>query len=147
MLTGKVAFDGSSPASVIAAILERPAPAVRDIAAATLDRVLRTCLEKDPEDRWQSARDLKRELEWIASADRSPVVDPGAVSGPRAWLGWVVAAVLMVAGAAWWWRAPRSPAIPRLKVNLELPDLGNSNVFALSPDGRRMSGKSLKFEI
>src|SRR5258706_13567544 len=68
MLTGKRAFDGSSQASVIAAILERPAPSVAEVAPATLDRVLRKCLAKDPDDRWQTARDLKDEMEWITSA-------------------------------------------------------------------------------
>src|ERR1700675_9442 len=54
MLTGKRAFEGRSQASVIAAILERPAPSVSDLAPAALDRVLKRCLEKDPENRWQS---------------------------------------------------------------------------------------------
>ena len=68
MLTGKRAFDGSSPATVIAAIMERPAPSISDVAPPALDRVLKRCLEKDPENRWQSVRDLKAELEWIAQA-------------------------------------------------------------------------------
>jgi hypothetical protein len=59
MLTGKRAFDGFSPATVIAAIRERPAPSIADVAPPELDRVLKRCLEKDPENRWQSIRDLK----------------------------------------------------------------------------------------
>jgi serine/threonine protein kinase len=65
MLTGKRAFDGSSPATVIAAIMERPAPSISEVAPPALDRVLKRCLEKDRENRWQNARDLKAELEWI----------------------------------------------------------------------------------
>src|SRR6266851_3484817 len=68
MLTGKRAFEGTSPASVIAAIMERPAPSIADVAPPALDHVLKTCLAKDPDERWQTARDLKRELEWIANA-------------------------------------------------------------------------------
>src|SRR5438046_4197182 len=68
MLTGKRAFEGSSPASVIAAIMERPAPSIADVAPAALDRTLKRCLEKDPDNRWQTARDLKAAMEWIASA-------------------------------------------------------------------------------
>src|SRR6266699_3937662 len=49
MLTGKRAFEGSSPASVIAAIMEHPAPSIADTAPAALDRVLKRCLEKDPD--------------------------------------------------------------------------------------------------
>src|SRR5665213_208626 len=67
MLTGKRAFDGASPASIIAAILERPAPSIVAIAPAALDRLLQRCLAKDPDDRGQSARDLKAELEWMAN--------------------------------------------------------------------------------
>jgi len=52
MLTGKRAFDGSSPATVIAAIMERPAPSIGALAPPALDRVLKQCLEKDPENRW-----------------------------------------------------------------------------------------------
>jgi serine/threonine protein kinase len=67
MLTGKRAFDGANSASVIAAILERPAPSVGNVAPAALDRLLKRCLAKNPDDRWQSAGDLRFELEWIAS--------------------------------------------------------------------------------
>ena len=59
MLTGKRAFEGAIAASVIAAIMERPAPSVADVAPAALDRLLQRCLAKDPDDRWQTARDLK----------------------------------------------------------------------------------------
>jgi Tol biopolymer transport system component/predicted Ser/Thr protein kinase len=65
MLTGKRAIEGSSPASVIAAILERPAPSIAGVAPAALDRVFQRCLKKDPDDRWQSARDVKTALECV----------------------------------------------------------------------------------
>jgi serine/threonine protein kinase len=70
MITGKRAFDGSSPASVIAAIMERPAPSINEVAPLALDRLLKRCLEKDPENRWQSARDIKIELQWISVVDQ-----------------------------------------------------------------------------
>src|ERR1700674_3511926 len=80
ILTGRRAFEGSSPASVIAAIMERPAPSIVDVAPPALDRVLRKCLAKDPDNRWQSARDLKDELEWIAesSGGANTVITAGA---------------------------------------------------------------------
>ena len=77
MLTGKRAFDGPSPASVIAAILERPAPSIASVAPPALDRLLQRCLKKDPDERWQSARDLKAELEWIASPSGSEALPAG----------------------------------------------------------------------
>ena len=67
MITGKRAFDGATAASVIGAIPERDAPSVGNVAPAALDRVLKTCLAKDPDDRWQTARDLKCELESVRS--------------------------------------------------------------------------------
>src|SRR5216684_2944448 len=88
MLTGKRAFEGSSPASVIAAIMERPAPSIADVAPPSLDRLLKRCLAKDPDDRWQTARDLKAELEWITSAPESGSAVP--VAPPKGWrLGWM----------------------------------------------------------
>ena len=56
----------------MAAILEREPPplsTVQPLATPALDRLIRTCLAKDPDDRWQTARDLLRELQWVASAD------------------------------------------------------------------------------
>jgi serine/threonine protein kinase len=107
MLTGKRAFDGASPATVIAAIMERPAPPMGDVAPPALDRVLKRCLEKDPENRWQSARDLRAELEWIAQAPSGG----GTAAAPRAsstWLPWVAAGVLALVAAATSWIAYHS---------------------------------------
>src|SRR5579864_5854259 len=72
MLSGKRAFDGSSGASVIAAILERePAPLARNPSDATrpLDRVIRRSLAKDPDQRFQTARDLKAALSWVLESN------------------------------------------------------------------------------
>ena len=72
MLSGRRAFEAESNASVMAAILEREPPSlstVQPLATPALDRLIRTCLAKDPDDRWQTARDLLRELQWVASAD------------------------------------------------------------------------------
>jgi len=68
MLTGKSAFEGATAASVIGAILERSAPSVSEVAPLSLDSVLKRCLEKDSENRWQSARDLKSALELVGQA-------------------------------------------------------------------------------
>ncbi|HET9321293.1 MAG TPA: protein kinase, partial [Bryobacteraceae bacterium] len=146
MLTGKRAFDGSSPASVIAAILERPAPSIADVAPQALDRALRRCLEKDPDNRWQSARDLKAELEWIAAGD---FAEPGAVPR-RALLPWIAGAVVGAAGGAgvatWAWRGTSSPA-PTRAVRFQLAPLEGAwrerpsirQSLALSPVGGRVA--------
>ena len=98
MLTGKLAFVGSSPATVIAAIMERPAPSIGAVAPPALDRVLKRCLEKDPDNRWQSARDLKVELEWIAQAP-SEVSTPPSSPRRRQPLPWIAVGVLAIVAA------------------------------------------------
>ncbi|HEY3204522.1 MAG TPA: serine/threonine-protein kinase, partial [Thermoanaerobaculia bacterium] len=108
MTTGKKAFEARSQASLIAAILERDPPPVSQIqpvAPPALDRLIRTCLAKDPEDRWQTARDVARELRWVErSAEEAPAKTLGGrrASAPLAWavavLG-VVAAIAMFAVA------------------------------------------------
>src|SRR5262245_52019120 len=65
MATGVRAFEGTSTATLISSILRdepRPVTELRPLAPAAFDRVVAQCLAKDPDDRWQSAGDLKREL-------------------------------------------------------------------------------------
>src|SRR5258708_503262 len=69
MATCKRVFDGKSQASLIAAILEREPPPMSSLQPMTptaLDRVVKKCLRKDRDDRWQSARDVTDELKWIS---------------------------------------------------------------------------------
>jgi Tol biopolymer transport system component len=71
MAAGKPAFEGTSQASLIAAILkEQPRPLADwvPLTPPALERLVKQCLAKDPEDRWQTASDLGRELQWIAGA-------------------------------------------------------------------------------
>jgi eukaryotic-like serine/threonine-protein kinase len=74
MATGKPAFEGKSPASIMAAIIERdPAPitAFGPQLPPALDRVVKSCLAKDPDDRFQTVHDIKLQLKWIAEAESS----------------------------------------------------------------------------
>jgi serine/threonine protein kinase len=69
MTTGKKAFTGKSQASLMSSILKDEPPAisqVQPLIPPTLDSVVKTCLAKDPDDRWQNAHDLMKELTWIA---------------------------------------------------------------------------------
>ena len=140
MLTGKRAFDGSSNASVIAAILERPAPSVKEVAPAALDRVLRLCLEKDPDERWQTAHDLKAELVWIAGGGTEVPRQAEEYSVLKKWK-WGAASLLIATIAAlavWKLRpAPASPVtrtVIALGADEQLANL-NGTVIAISPDG------------
>src|SRR6266436_5215066 len=72
MATGKKAFEGKSQASLIAKILETDPPPISSLQPMTppsLDRVVRKCLAKEPEKRWQAASDVCDELKWISEGD------------------------------------------------------------------------------
>jgi Tol biopolymer transport system component/predicted Ser/Thr protein kinase len=74
MVTGRKAFTGKSPASVMGAVLKEQPPAIgslQPLAPRGLERIVTTCLAKDPDDRWQTARDLARELRWVRDASGS----------------------------------------------------------------------------
>jgi Tol biopolymer transport system component len=76
MLAGRRPFAGDTRASLMVAILAG-APAslaeVRPAVPEALQRLVRRCLEKDPDDRWQTARDLAAELQWIARGDTNAI--------------------------------------------------------------------------
>jgi serine/threonine protein kinase len=140
MLTGQRAFDGPSPASVIAAILERPAPSVGTVAPPALDRVLQRCLAKDVDDRWQTARDLHAELDWIAAAPVEPLASAPTQS-TRRWLPLAAVGILAMAGlaAGSWLRGPAPAPLPRLQVSLETPTGEDWILPVFSPDATKVA--------
>jgi len=108
MAAGKKAFTGGSQASLISAILRdepEPISQVQPTSPVALDRIVRTCLAKDPEERWQSAADLKRELQWIGESSQAGAAAPSAAAvtlSPRrsARAGWIVAALAVLGALA-----------------------------------------------
>ena len=149
MVTGRKAFAGKSPASLIGAILKDDPPPIADAQPQTppaLDRVVRTCLAKEPDERWQSARDLQRELRWIDSsaADlRSP-----ALRGIRERVAWIVAGLALASLIGLVASMVSRPAASRpgiVRFDLALPPgmsfaSGPANPhLAVSPDGRRIA--------
>src|SRR6266851_2391099 len=140
MLTGKRAFEGQSVASVIAAILGRePAPLHE---APPLERVVRRSLAKDPDQRFQTARDLKAALTW-AMEQPSP---SAAVKPARRWQ-WIAAAALVIGSALGGWslshfrQPPAEDRAFRLQINppeggqFVVGGTNNIGGIALSPDG------------
>jgi tRNA A-37 threonylcarbamoyl transferase component Bud32 len=105
MATGQKAFAGKSQASLIASILSAEPPPISTVSPMTppaLDRVVKTCLAKDPDDRWQTAHDVMLQLKWIAEGGSqagtpAPVV---ARRKSRERLAWIVAAVFAAAAIA-----------------------------------------------
>src|SRR5437899_10034829 len=105
MATAKPAFDGNSRASLIAAILTANPPPIsqlQPLAPVALDRVVKKCLEKEPDDRWQSAADLASELRWIAEGHSSSSAAQPAIAGRplRRYLVPVLAAIALLSTAA-----------------------------------------------
>jgi eukaryotic-like serine/threonine-protein kinase len=143
MLTGKRAFEGQSAASVMAVVLEREAPSISAVAPAPLERVLKGCLAKDPEERWQSARDVRRALELAMAGGARP-----ARNRWRERMAWIAAALCLAVAlfiAVRLLRAPEhSPDLVRFPVYPPESGVfsGPVNVtvsqyqFSLSPDGR-----------
>ena len=137
LLTGKRAFDGTTAASVMAAILERE-PAPLEIAQP-LDRVVSRSLAKDPDQRFQTARDLKAALTWALEQPAA-----AAANQRRSRLPWVVAGLLTVATAGLgglYWRATRPLDRPLMRLSVDLgPDAvaGRFTTAAISPDGSRL---------
>jgi serine/threonine protein kinase len=162
MATGQKAFSGASQASLISAIMQNDPPpisSVQPMSPPAFDRVVKTCLAKDPEDRWQSAADIKRELRWIAegSASQSGVASPVVTRRKsRERIAWgMAAAAFFVAAAAVLWAARfggrAAPAHP-MRSSIVLPDKTALRGVAISPDGRNIlvvardsSGKNLLF--
>jgi serine/threonine protein kinase len=142
ILTGKRAFHAESKASLIAAIMDRdPEPLALNKPA--LERIVRTCLAKDPDDRWQSASDLKRELEWILESGSSAGMPATVLKSRRLNPGWVLSgilAVLLAAGAVVHFRTASEPA-EMIRFEVPLPEgthWGFRDYPVLSPDGSRI---------
>jgi len=147
MLTGRRAFDAASHASLIAAILERDPPPVsllRPRTTAALDRIVAKCLVKDPEARWQSARDLHDELRWTAESRSASVAshaERAAGSKVRERVLAAVAALAVTAAGAVIWLSLQSPAPEPIVTRFEIPTPPTTTAtsFALSPDGRQLA--------
>jgi serine/threonine protein kinase len=144
MVTGEKAFEGKSQLSVAAAILEdEPAPigSVKPMTSAALDHAIVCCLAKNPEDRWQTVRDLALELKWTAeSGAKAGILTPAGRRKPgRRWLAWSVAALLgvTVVLTTYLFRSKRPPVTTPMRFEMRLP--AGTLGFTLSPDGRQMA--------
>jgi serine/threonine-protein kinase len=160
MVTGRPAFDGSSPASTMAAILEREPPPMATLQQLTppmLDHIVRRCLAKQPDERWQSAGDVMRELKWVAESSGVASTGSGAPVDSRSTVARVIsrafswpalAAVLALAFlfvlVRWSpWRP--EPTSSPLRFQLQAPSISygvatgaSERRLVLSPDGSRI---------
>jgi serine/threonine protein kinase len=158
MATGKKAFEGKTQASLIAKILEIDPPPISSLQPMTppaLDRVVRKCLAKEPEKRWQDASDLCDELRWISESSAQPL-GPRAIStkgipalGPRPLVLGLGALIIALITALMVWNLKPSPASPSKAVSrftiplppgqsVSTPDIAGT-ALALSPDGTKLA--------
>ncbi len=150
MVTGEKAFQGKSQASLIGAIMESDPPALSSLQPMTplpLGRVVESCLEKDPEDRWQGASDLRRQLQWILAESGHPDMRQAEPSGMRRLVPWGIAALTSgLAVVLLWSQITTRPAQSVTRLTVTLPEdqrlTGEPETasipFALSPDGSRL---------
>lgn len=145
MTTGKKAFEGKTSASVMAKILETDPPPMTTLAPMTppaLDRVVKRCLAKDPDDRWQTARDLEQELKWIA--DGGPQTGAAAIHSESGDSAIKARTLQLVSGAALLAVALTALAVWFLKPNPALPPRLVSRFSIVPPAGQRLTGNSDK---
>jgi eukaryotic-like serine/threonine-protein kinase len=147
MATGRRAFEGKSKASLIASILAaepKPITAIQPMTPAVFDRVVRQCLAKEPDERWQSAHDVASELRWIAESPSIEMRTPAS----RTWVPWSLAALLAIAtvvlGVVVWRAKIAENAAPIIRTEIAPPDKATFDFLsagappAVSPDGTKI---------
>ena len=152
MITGRKGFEGTSHASLIVAVMSvnpPPVSTIQPLASPALDRLVRRCLAKSPDDRWQSAGDLLSELEWIAESGSNASIPAPRVAKRRNREGmWPFAAGLAAAllvGSLFWIAAyPRKEPSAAAQIRFQIPAPDKLNFYyyelpAVSPDGQRIA--------
>jgi serine/threonine protein kinase/Tol biopolymer transport system component len=155
MTTGKRAFAGKSQASLVAAILASEPPpisAVQPLSPPALEQVIKSCLAKDPEERFQTVHDLKLQLRWIAEASSSQLAAPAQIRARRvlqkrtlliaAAVGWILAAaalIIFLSGHAQLEDARRPVAASWLPPSDTDFAAVMSGALTLSPDGSKLA--------
>jgi Tol biopolymer transport system component len=153
MATGRKAFEASSHAALIAAIIEREPPAlssVQPMVPPALDRVVATCLAKDPDQRWQTVHDVALQLRWIADAgSQAGIPAPVASRRKQRERLWVTATALLalatgILAVAYFGRPV--PEVASFRMHVLAPEgamLRSAGTGAgpvrISPDGRHLA--------
>jgi eukaryotic-like serine/threonine-protein kinase len=147
MATGQKAFAGNSQASLIAAILEHEPPPIsglQPLSPPALDRVIRKCLAKDADQRWQTAHDLTDELKWMAktgSQTAAAVPTPTRPKG-RERLAWTLLTLTALAAlvlAVFHFREAPPVARP-IRFSVSPPQKASfEEQLSISPDGERLA--------
>ena len=146
MVTGKKAFEGKSQLSVMTAILEKDPPplsSTQSMSPKALDYVVKTCFEKNPDNRWHSAGDVGRQLSWIAGTEAE---SPVASTEPMGWRRTIMVSIaasllvgLFVGLAVWMLGGQQVKPVSRFVIPVPesepLEITGGNTDVAISPDG------------
>ena len=152
MATGKRAFEGKTTASVIAAVMTsepQPISTVQRLSPPALERVIRTCLAKDADQRFQNVHDVNLQLTWIAEGGSQAGV-PAVLAirrKSREGIAWAAAACAVMAVLVLWFVHFRNSVIekPVVRAIIPAPDNASFAVLStygapmLSPDGRNIA--------
>jgi serine/threonine protein kinase len=146
MATGQRAFQGATKTSLIAAIVggePKPVAQLQPLTPPALEHVIRKCLSKDRDDRWQSAHDVGEELRWVATSSSEIAAPVATRRKSRERLAWIAALVAISAIAAW--LGLRTP--PRdVVIQAAIPFDGNSGwEYASGPPALSADGESLVY--
>lgn len=152
MITGKKAFTGKSKASLIGAIMSTeplPLSNIQPMTPRSLDRLVKICLAKDPDARWQTAHDVMLELQGISESISQPEAFPAVNLPPKKWqwAAWAVAGIcalgMITLATAFWMRGKSDTQNQVIQLSIVPP---NENAFftgsgpsVVSPDGNYMA--------
>jgi Tol biopolymer transport system component len=152
MVAGRRPFEGGTQAAVITAILNANPPPLDAVSLRavppSLEHLIRTCLAKDPEDRWQTAQDIQRELAGIADAHEPAGVPPTKTRRER-WLHWLVpvSAIAALLVAIWVWHSSWAAtlAAPARRVRFDVQPMAPATLptgeieARVSPNGHHLA--------
>ncbi len=144
MLSGDRAFRRDTPAETMTAVLRQDPPElpqVGNMVSPALDRIVRRCLEKSPDQRFQSARDLSFALSTLSGSDASSAARvAGLVSQKSSLVPWIAGAVIVLAAIilAFLFLTRRPVSMTRMEFAMAVPDEMSISHMALSRDGKML---------
>ena len=146
MAAGKRPFEGKSQISLASSILEKdpePISALKPLTPTSFEHVVTTCLQKNPEDRFQTAHDIKLELQWIATGKSSPPLSATASTPQKqSRVIWIAALTLALGLLAGFFLHRPAPPAPSIRTVINAPEKTHFNLTGdnagppvISPDG------------